>query len=71
MRLGRKRSELGAIGSPQDVALNLQYTGQPPVIVRGPVTGSAYEFSSGEPVKPVDLRDARFLLANPYFTLSR
>jgi len=71
MHLGRRQNELRDCGSPQNIALNLQYTGQPPVIVHGPVTGSAYEFTCGESVKPVDLRDARFLLANPLFTLSR
>jgi hypothetical protein len=71
MRLGLTRSESRANGCQQKVALDLHYKGQPTVIVRGPVTGSAYEFSSVQPVQPVDLRDARFLLANPLFTLSK
>lgn len=67
----RKRNEERAIGSPQNAALNLHYTGLPPVNVRGPVTGSAYAFSSMQPVQPVDPRDAKFLLASPLFRLSR
>ncbi len=59
------------MGSKQNAALNLYYKGQPLVNVLGPVTGSAYEFSSVQPVQPVDLRDARFLLASPLFRLSR
>lgn len=71
MHFGQKRSELGAIRSPQNNALNLHYKGQVLVNVRGPVTGSAYKFSSVQPVQPVDLKDARFLLASPLFRLSR
>ncbi len=67
----QKQSELRAMGSKQNAALNLYYKGQPLVNVLGPVTGSAYEFSSVQPVQPVDLRDARFLLASPLFRLSR
>jgi hypothetical protein len=68
---GRKRSGARAIAGPQNAALNLHYTGQPPVNVRGPVTGSAYTFSSVQPVQPVDPRDAKFLLASPLFSLSK
>jgi len=67
----RKKSELKDIGGGPPAALNLYYKGQPLVNVRGPVTGSAYEFSSVQPVQPVDPRDARFLLANPLFRLSK
>ncbi|MGA7831999.1 MAG: hypothetical protein WCA21_13650 [Terracidiphilus sp.] len=59
------------VATPQNAALNLQYTGQPQMNVRGPVTGSAYRFSPTTPVQPVDMRDARFLLASPLFRLSR
>jgi len=68
---GRKQIGLIVADGPRDLALNLVYEGQPPVIVHGPVTGSAYEFSNLQPVQPVDLRDARFLLASPLFKLSR
>ena len=71
MRPGQKRSELKPDGHPRNAALNLYYKGQPQVNVRGPITGSAYEFSSMQPVQPVDPRDARFLLASPLFKLSR
>ena len=67
------RKQLGLIvaDGPRHLALNLVYEGQPLVSVRGPVTGKAYEFSSMQPVQPVDLRDARFLLASPLFKLSK
>jgi len=55
----------------QSGSLNIHYSGQPPMSVLGPVTGSAYKFSPVKPVQPVDLRDARFLLASPLFKLAR
>jgi hypothetical protein len=70
MSYRRQRSELKATGSQQDSALNLHYTGQPQVCVRGSVTGRIYLFSHVQPVQPVDPRDARFLLASPLFRLS-
>ena len=66
----RKQSELNASRSSQYAALNLHYKGHPLMNVRGPVTGSAYTFSSVQPVQPVDPRDARYLLASPLFGLS-
>jgi hypothetical protein len=71
MYRGQKQNESRVNGTPQIVALNLYYTGQPQVYVRGPITGYAYSFSSVKPVQSVDLRDARFLLASPLFRLSR
>ena len=71
MQRVRKRSEMRTLESKQNMALNLCYKGQPLVSVRGPITGSAYEFSPARPVQPVDPRDARFLLASPLFKLSR
>jgi len=68
---GRKQIGVRALDGRQNLALDIHYEGQPPVIVHGPVTGSAYEFSNLQPVQPVDLRDARFLLASPLFKLSR
>jgi hypothetical protein len=67
----QKRGELRATVTTQDSVLNLYYAGQPPVNVRGPVTGSDYKFSPADPVQPVDPRDARYLLASPLFRLSR
>lgn len=66
----RKQSELNASRSSMYAALNLHYKGHPQVNVRGPVTGSAYTFSSVKPVQPVDPRDAIYLLASPLFRLS-
>jgi hypothetical protein len=66
----RKQSELNASRCSQHAALNLHYKGHPMMNVRGPVTGSAYTFSSVQPVQPVDPRDAIYLLASPLFGLS-
>lgn len=71
MLYGRRRAELEATESPRNLALHLHCIGQPLVSVRGPVTGKAYQFSSLRPVHPVDLRDAKYLLASPLFRLSR
>jgi hypothetical protein len=70
MRHDRKQSELSASGSTQNAVLNLHYEGHPLMNVRGPITGSAYTFSSVQPVQPVDQKDARYLLASPLFRLS-
>lgn len=51
--------------------LDLKYRGLAPVAVRGTITGVLYHFSAAFPVRPVDVRDARFLLASRLFTLFR
>lgn len=33
-----------------------------PLVVRGPVTARRYEFTTGRPVQPVDMRDAAGLM---------
>jgi hypothetical protein len=71
MCCGQKRSELKTNGSPQNAALNLRYSGQPPLYLRGSVTGNFYRFSPVQPVQPVDRRDAESLLASRLFRLSR
>jgi hypothetical protein len=50
-------------------ALNLYYSGEPQIRVRGTATGSLYQFSSQEPVQPVDARDAQPMLASRLFRL--
>lgn len=67
----RRRGEMTTRARERDFALNLHYNGQPLMNVLGPITGRAYEFSGMRPEQPVDLRDARFLLASPLFKLSR
>lgn len=69
MLSGRKQDEARATESRRELALD--YQGQPPIYVCGPVTGRDYAFSSVQPVQQVDARDARFLLASPLFRLSR
>jgi hypothetical protein len=66
----RKQTELKDNRSAQNAVLNLHYNGHPLMNVRGPITGSAYTFSSVQPVQPVDPKDARYLLASPLFRLS-
>jgi hypothetical protein len=54
----------------RDYRLNLKYLGESRLELRGTTTGQVYMFSSELPVQPVDLRDARFLLASPLFTIA-
>jgi hypothetical protein len=66
----RQRSALRIVGTNQDGALHLRYSGLPLVNVRGPITGTIYKFSPTQPVQPVDARDGQFLLASQLFTPS-
>jgi hypothetical protein len=50
--------------------LNLKYLGESRLELRGTSTGVVYEFSSDVRVQPVDLRDAKYLLASPLFTIA-
>ena len=50
--------------------LNLKYLGESRLELRGTSTGQVYLFSLELPVQPVDLRDAKFLLASPLFTIA-
>lgn len=54
---------------PSSSFLDLKYRGQALIAVRGTVTGTLYQFSGNMPVRAVDLRDARFLLASRLFTI--
>lgn len=45
----------------------VRYLETSPILVRGPVTGQAYEFSSTRPVQIVDSRDAAALLRTRFF----
>jgi hypothetical protein len=54
----------------QSFRLNLKYLGESRLELHGSSTGELYQFSSDVPVQPVDLRDARFLLASPLFTIA-
>jgi hypothetical protein len=67
---GKQNESSATNGKMQNAVLNLHYKGQPLMNVRGPITGSAYTFSSIQPVQPVDPKDARYLLASPLFRLS-
>jgi hypothetical protein len=49
--------------------LDVRYRGQALIAVRGTITGTLYQFSGNMPVRPVDVRDARFLLASRLFTI--
>ena len=48
-------------------SVELRYTEAAAIRVRGPVTGRRYDFSSAEPVQPVDVRDAAVLTRNSAF----
>lgn len=56
--------------SSREFRLNLKYLGQSRLELRGTTTGELYRFSTDMPVQPVDLRDAKFLLASPLFTVA-
>lgn len=55
----------------RDFCLPLKYMGTSRLELRGSVTGELYSFSSLLPVHSVDLRDAKFLLASPLFTIAQ
>jgi hypothetical protein len=63
---GNDMSETGS----QNFRLNLKYLGESRLELRGTSTGVTYLFSSEVRVQPVDLRDAKFLLASPLFTIA-
>ena len=46
------------------------YLGAAPIVVRGPVTGRAYQFAAGRAVQPVDARDVAGLLKKGIFRRS-
>jgi hypothetical protein len=46
---------------------SLRYVKNPPIRVRGPVSGRYYEFSGGRTVQRVDARDASSLLNTGFF----
>jgi hypothetical protein len=50
--------------------LNLKYLGEAHLELRGNTTGELYSFSTDSRVQPVDLRDAKLLLASPLFTIA-
>ena len=52
-------------------SLNLKYLGQSRLELPGVVSGNLYRFSAVLPVQAVDLRDAKFLLAGPLFTVAQ
>ncbi len=54
----------------RDFRLNLKYLGESRLELRGSSTGEMYLFTTELRVQPVDLRDARFLLASPLFTIA-
>lgn len=54
----------------RDFRLNLKYLGESRLELRGTSTGKTYLFSSDLRVQPVDLRDAKFMLASPLFTIA-
>ena len=71
MCCGQKRNAMKANGTPPSSALNLRYSGQSLIHMRGSATGNLYQFSAAQPVQPVDPRDANSMLAGRMFRLSR
>lgn len=64
-------NEAEAQQTSRDFSLNVMYVGQSRLELRGTVTGQVYRFSTELPIQRVDLRDAKFLLASPLFTISQ
>lgn len=56
---------------PPSFSLNLKYLGKSRLELPGVVSGNLYSFSALLPVQAVDLRDAKFLLASPLFTIAQ
>jgi hypothetical protein len=54
----------------REFSMNLRYLGQSRIEVRGVFTGEIYRFSTAMPVLPVDLSDAKALLACNLFTIA-
>jgi hypothetical protein len=45
----------------------VRYLARSPVLVQGPISGRAYQFSAASPVQPVDARDVQALLNSQCF----
>ncbi len=71
MCCGQKRNAMKAKADSPSSVLNLHYSGQSLLHVRGAATGSVYQFSPVQPVQPVHPRDAQLLLSSRLFRLSR
>ena len=65
-----KRMNGARKGAPS-FSLNLKYLGKSRLELPGVVSGNLYSFSQLQPVQAVDLRDAKFLLASPLFTVAQ
>jgi hypothetical protein len=56
--------------STREFSMNLRYVGNSRIEVRGAFTGEIYRFTSTEPVVPVNISDAKALLACNLFTIA-
>jgi hypothetical protein len=64
---GEEQSELKAKSATKHPAVKLMYYGHAKVNIRGPVTGTLYQFSRLQPVQSVDSRDAVAILRTRLF----
>lgn len=55
------------VAAPPKAAALVRYLGAAPIVVRGAVTGHAYQFASGRAVQSVDARDVAGLLKKGIF----
>jgi hypothetical protein len=69
MFYGQKPGVLRIVQSPRNTTLDVYYTGQQSIRIRGAATSNFYHFSQLEPVQPVDTKDAVFLLSSRLFRL--
>lgn len=49
--------------------MRVRYNGGRPVVVKGPVTGTSYQFSGIDRLQLVDPRDAIMIVRNPVFRI--
>jgi hypothetical protein len=70
----QQASNVGVLSAPERTAayssVNIHYLKNSPIVVRGPVSGRQYQFSSAHPDQPVDARDANALLRTRFFRRS-
>jgi hypothetical protein len=56
-----------AVATPPRLVVPVRYLGAAPIVVRGTVTGHAYQFAAGRSIQPVDARDVAGLLKKGIF----
>jgi hypothetical protein len=66
----QRQNPCGTGQGKENMSIDLRYVGDSHIRLIGARTGKIYRFSFSEPVQPVDLRDANFLLTCNLFTIA-